>query len=204
MSFDQKAKDWDNDPKKLKRASDFAREIIDFLPYIAENTALEIGCGTGLLSFLLKDQFQKIHLTDTSKGMLEVLQEKITSQNITHFEPHYGDIIQDQVKLPAVNVIYTMMTLHHIEDLSLAFQKFYTLLLPDGYICIADLVTEDGSFHGPYPDFIHFGFDKTDLEQLMQQNGFKPVYYSECHIIEKMVNDEPKQFPLFLMIGKKE
>ena len=42
--------------------------------------ALDYGCGTGLLSFPLKDELGHITLNDNSAGMLEVVQEKILAR----------------------------------------------------------------------------------------------------------------------------
>ncbi len=45
------------------------------------------------------------------------------------------------------------MTLHHIQGVDEVCKNFDTLVKENGYLCIADLVREDGSFHSEYPDF---------------------------------------------------
>jgi hypothetical protein len=79
------------------------------------------------------------------------------------------------------------------------------MLNPGGYLCIADLVTEDGSFHSEHPDFDgHNGFDCYEIQIYLINNGFKIDYYKTCYKITKTVNNsETKQFPVFLVIGKK-
>lgn len=205
MNFDQKAQDWDNDPKKIERAAAFAQEIKTFMQPFPKRHALEVGCGTGLLSFMLQSEFDHITLTDTSEGMIQVLQEKIIQQGIRHFEPYLVDIMDTTQNFATMDVVYTMMALHHIHDLSKAFQTFNALLNPHGFVCIADLVTEDGSFHASLGDFDgHFGFDRADLQTLMRQNGFEEVFYKICYTIKKPIENGFKEYPLFLMIGKKK
>ena len=53
-NFDERAKDWDSDPKKVERARVVAEAIRAAIPLSKEITALEYGCGTGLLSFALQ------------------------------------------------------------------------------------------------------------------------------------------------------
>ncbi len=75
--FDERAQDWDNDIEKVERAGTLAKEIIDFIQPDKSFNALEFGCGTGLLSYQLKNVFKSITLVDTSEGMMKVLREKI-------------------------------------------------------------------------------------------------------------------------------
>ena len=93
--FDAKAKEWDKNLDKLKRAKAFAIEIIDYIKPDKTKNALEFGCGTGLLSFELKGAFNQITLADTSEGMIDVLKEKIKKQGIKNFKPFLGDVLQE-------------------------------------------------------------------------------------------------------------
>ena len=200
MSFNEQAKNWDNDPVKVERAKVFAKEIANFIPRDKKMKALEFGCGTGLLSFHLKDFFGSITLVDTSENMLEVLREKISRDYLSHFKPVLIDLINDDLNDSAFDVIYTLMTMHHITDIDKILKKFHTLLKPNGYLCIADLVKEDGSFHSGIPGFNgHNGFDKDELTTILNKNGFEDVSYKICYEIEK----DNRNYPLFLMIGEK-
>jgi len=82
-------------------------------------------------------------------------------------------------------------------------RTFHSLLKQDGYLCLSDLVKEDGSFHGPGED-VHHGFDRKELTGILQANGFSMDYYSECYTIEKEAGDTIKRYPIFLMIGRKK
>jgi len=202
--FDTKAKEWDKNPDKVIRAKKFADEIIAFIPKDKTNNALEYGCGTGLLSFELKDAFKTITLVDTSKGMIDVLKEKIEALNVTNFEPVLADLLEEKTEIANIDVLYMLMTLHHINDMDKAFKVFKNLINTNGYICIADLVEEDGSFHAPELNFDgHKGFSKKELSAKLADYGFIMEYYSEPHTIEKQQVSGIKKYPLFLMIAKR-
>lgn len=200
--FDTKAKTWDINPDKQQRAKVFADEINAFIRPNKQLNALEFGCGTGLLSFALKDVFKNITLVDTSVGMIDVLKEKIAEQRITHFSPVLADLLKDNTIIKDIDVVYTLMTMHHIHDLDTSFSVFHDLLNPNGYLCIADLVEEDGTFHKPELNFDgHHGFDKAKLCDRLKTHGFSVGYYNTPYIITK---ENGKTYPLFILIAQKK
>ncbi|MDP3358814.1 MAG: methyltransferase domain-containing protein [Lutibacter sp.] len=204
--FDQQAKEWDNDPKKTERAIIIAKEMIDFIQPNKTMNAFEFGCGTGLLSYQLKDFFGTITLADTSEGMIKVLQEKIANENISNFKPVLADLLEDGLAVieNEYDVIYTLMTLHHILDIDKILAIFNAMLKTGGYLCIADLVQEDGSFHTNVPGFDgHNGFDREKLCAVLSNHGFKVAFNEIPFEIEKEFDKKIRKYPLFLMICKK-
>lgn len=204
--FDKQAKEWDNDPKKTERAITIAKEMTDFIQPKKSMNAFEFGCGTGLLSYQLKDFFKTITLADTSEGMIKVLQEKISNENIKNFKQILVDLLEDDAVINenSSDVIYTLMTLHHILDIDKILRIFNAMLKTGGYLCIADLVQEDGSFHSNVPGFNgHNGFDRAELSAVLANHGFKIEYNKIPLEIEKEFDKKIKKYPLFLMICKK-
>lgn len=203
MSFDKEAKEWDLDPKKTERAVALASEILKNIHFPPDATAMEFGCGTGILSVQMKDVFQEITLVDTSKGMIDVLKEKIEANKLNHFHPLLIDLLADPLPKVHFDVIYTLMTMHHIRDIESILDIFHQLLNPGAYFCMADLVKEDGSFHND-PDFDgHNGFDRAELAKLMQQSGFEVVNYNIFYEIKREKGGKFETYPLFLMIARK-
>ncbi len=49
-NFDERAREWDSDPKKVERARAVAEAIRRSIPLSSGMNALEYGCGTGLLA----------------------------------------------------------------------------------------------------------------------------------------------------------
>lgn len=204
--FDQQAKEWDNDPKKTERAMIIAKEMADFIQPNNTMNAFEFGCGTGLLSYQLKDSFKTITLADTSEGMIKVLQEKIDDENIDNFKPLLVDLLKENavINKSKFDVIYTLMSLHHILEIDKILAIFNAMLKTGGYLCIADLVQEDGSFHTNVPGFDgHNGFDREKLSAVLSNHGFKVAYNEIPLEIEKEFDNKVRKYPVFLMICKK-
>ncbi|MCX6230140.1 MAG: class I SAM-dependent methyltransferase [Bacteroidetes bacterium] len=205
MTFDEKAKTWDDNPLFIERAKTIADEIRNFVKPAKTAEAFEYGCGTGLLSYFLQEDFANITLADTSKGMLEMLNTKIEKENIKNFHPLLLDLGTSEYKEKKFDVIFTSMAMHHVDDVSKVMHEFYEMLNPGGYLCIADLDKEDGSFHSHDPEFNgHFGFAKDVMEKHFTENGFTFLDYKTCLSIEKLFeNNQKKTYPVFLMTGKK-
>jgi ubiquinone/menaquinone biosynthesis C-methylase UbiE len=205
MNFDEKAKDWDKDPLKLERAKVFAGEILKILGSYRPETAVEYGSGTGLVSFQLKNEFRSIILADTSRGMMEVLEEKAKRENLTNFLPMLIKDSAELLSLPPADVVYTLLTLHHVKDLDTAFSVFGRIIKKGGYLFIGDLVTEDGSFHYRDPEFDgHKGFSTADLNRRLAKEGFESITDKIFYTIKRSDNGEIKEYPLFIIALKKK
>ncbi len=202
MNFDEKARQWDLNPMRHERARAVADAIRRQIPLHRRMTALEYGCGTGLLSFELCNELGNITLADRSAGMLDVLGEKIAAAQVTHLTPVQLDLLTDPLPTRRFDLIYSLMTLHHILDTRRILSCFHQLLLPGGYLCIADLDREDGSFHKE-PFEGHFGFDRQALGELTMAVGFEVLGFETVYEMVKMVDDQPRAYPIFLMTARR-
>jgi len=203
ISFDERAKDWDSDPAKVERARVVAEAIRAAVSLSPGMTALEYGCGTGLLSFALNQEFASITLADTSQGMLDVLSEKIKAAGVATMHPLRLDLSSDPLPDSRYGIIYSLMTLHHIPDTDKVLGRFHRILNAGGYLCIADLEKEDGSFHGADVTDVHKGFDRPALKHQLEAAGFSDITFSSVSAVRKPVDGLEKAFPLFLMIARK-
>ncbi len=202
-SFDERAQKWDQNPMRRERADAVAQAIRQHLPNRKDLRALEYGCGTGLLSFALQDDFAHITLADNAKGMLQELERKIHQAGIRHFSPLLLDLISQPPPAESFHVIYTLMTLHHILDLHSILGAFHHLLLPDGFLFIADLDEEDGSFHGSGFQG-HLGFDRSVLARYVQEAGFRNITFQTVYVIKRQTEDGENAYPIFLMTARRK
>ncbi len=201
--FDEQAKDWDSDPMRTERATAVAEAIRTTLPLTTRMSALEYGCGTGVLSFLLQPHLASITLADTSQGMLDVLSDKINTTGVKNMRPLKLDLVSDPLPASSFDITYSLMTLHHIPQIDPVLRKFYALLAPGGWLCIADLDAEDGSFHTPDTAGIHNGFERQALQKQVEATGFREINYTTPYKINKPVNGTNRVFPLFLLTARK-
>lgn len=199
--FDTKARDWDRNPVFIDRAEKIAAAIRAEVALNSTMTALDYGCGSGLLSFPLKDELGRITLKDTSAGMLAVLREKIAARGVTNMTVRQTDLTADPLPDERYDLIYSSMTLHHIPDTARILKVFHDLLNPGGHLCIADLDREDGSFHGIEVD-VHHGFDRDELAALARAAGFEDVRFRTVFDIVKPQTDGERAYPVFLMTAR--
>lgn len=200
--FDNKARQWDSNPVFRDRADKIAAAIRAEVAPHDGMSALDYGCGTGLLSFPLKDVLGRITLKDTSTGMLDVLREKIAEAGVTNMTVRQTDLTADPLPDERYDLIYSSMTLHHIPDTAKILAVFNHLLNAGGHLCIADLDREDGSFHGIEVD-VHHGFDRAELTRLALAAGFAEVRFRTVFEIVKQQETGERAYPVFLLTARK-
>jgi hypothetical protein len=71
--------------------------------------------------------------------------------------------------------------------------QFARLLAAGGHLCIADLETEDGSFHGADFDG-HRGFERPALTDELTRAGFTHIAFRDCTTMTRHGVD----YPVFL------
>ena len=200
MDFDDKAITWDSDPTKRERALAVAAALRQRVPLARDWRALEYGCGTGLLSFALHADLGELTLADSSPGMLAVLRGKIDATGLTHLHPLALDLLTDPLPADRYDLIYTLMTLHHVAEVARLLRTFHDLLRPGGWLAVADLDQEDGSFHGP--GFTgHNGFDRAALRAQLVDAGFGEVNFSTGYVMKKATDQGMREYPLFLAVA---
>lgn len=129
-NFAELALTWDDDPRRIERAKTVAAEIIKSIPDLSQKSGFEYGCGTGLLSFYLQPYLKHITLGDNSDGMLAILKQKIQNANIENMQPFKVDLAIDKIPDIKSDLVYALMTMHHIENIDEVIQAFYKILKP--------------------------------------------------------------------------
>lgn len=199
--FDERARTWDDDPKKVKRANDIAAAIAREVPLAPGMTGFEYGCGTGLVSFAMAESLGDITMADSSEGMLAVLGEKIVrygERDGRRMRAVKLDLSCEPLPAERYDIVYSAMTLHHIPDTAQVLRQFHGLLAPGGHLCIADLDAEDGSFHGLDVD-VHHGFDRAALGAQLRDAGFVDVRFDTALVMQR----PERAYPVFLAVGRR-
>jgi len=200
QDFDARAASWDDDPTKVARARAIADAILREVPLDDSMSALEYGAGTGLLGFMLRPRFADLTLADVSEGMLEVARTKIAAAGDPHVRAVNLDLMSGPLPDRRFDLVFSAMTLHHIADTQGILRRFHEVLKRPGLLCIADLDTEDGTFHGKGFDG-HLGFDRGELGKKARAAGFSSVRFTTAYEMTKTVADGERTFPIFLMVA---
>lgn len=202
-TFDEKASTWDSNPVNWERAEAIAGKIRQKIALTPQMVAMEYGAGTGILSFILKEDVKEITLMDNAMGMVQVMEEKIKKEQVDHLKPLFFNLENTRYEGKTFDLIFTQMVMHHVRDVKAMINRFYDLLNEGGHIAIADLYAEDGSFHGSGFDG-HQGFDIDNLGEILTSAGFKNVSHERCYVIHKQTEMHGlKDFPVFIITGTK-
>ena len=201
--FDSRARTWDINPVHQERSGAIAAKMLEMIPVNSRMRALEYGAGTGILGSMLAPHFKEIVLMDSSKEMVEVMKEKISDNSIENLNPVVADLEKGEYLGGKFDLIYSQMVFHHIKDVGSLLEKLYKLLKPGGYIAIADLYKEDGTFHGEGFSG-HNGFDVELLKSTLESGNFRHTKSETCFIMKKRVDNQVREFPVFLMVGRRD
>ncbi|HWP95682.1 MAG TPA: class I SAM-dependent methyltransferase [Syntrophomonadaceae bacterium] len=202
--FNTEAANWDENPGRIKMASDIARSISEAITMTSNMNVMDFGCGTGLLTLQLQPLVGSIIGVDSSPGMLQVLSKKIESQNLANVSTHHLDVEQGQNLKGFYDLVVSSMTLHHIQEIQPLIRQFYDVLLPNGYLCIADLDSDDGKFHESNEGVFHFGFDRDMMCRFFEEAGFEGIEVgTAAEILKPVAGEGGRLFTVFLIRGRK-
>ena len=203
--FDQSAAHWDAEPRRVVLAQAVGEAILRAAQPTEQMDVLDYGCGTGLLGLFLLSCVRTVTGADSSTGMLEVLGRKIAAEHLDRMTTMHLDLQHDPLPAERFDLIVTSMTMHHVADLERVLRAFHDLLRPEGILCLADLDSEPGVFHGPEAagTVHHFGFERTELRQRLEQIGFKRFQDVTAHVISRPISTgEEREFPVFLLTAR--
>ncbi len=201
--FDRASATWDEEPRRVKLAEELAAVIAAEVRLGPDMDVLDYGCGTGLVTLLLKPSVRSITGADTSGGMLEVLREKCRKQGLTNvrtalLQPGSGVASQGRFHL-----VVSCMTLHHVADVATLLRDFRTVLLPGGIVAVADLDKEDGGFHGDAIPAAHAGFGREEMAGMLEDAGFGDVRAITAAVIEKVsAGGCAREYSVFLITAR--
>lgn len=203
--FNALAAAWDDSPLRAGIARAAATAVAATLPLRADMQALEYGCGTGLVSVVLADRLGRIVAADVAEQMLAVLEQKRLAAGLDHLQTRRLDLTVDPLPAERFDLIFSSMTLHHIDDVPRLLGRLRDLLAPGGWLALIDLDSEDGSFHGPdVPGIFHTGFERAQLMDTLTALGLTEVRARTAHTVEKPgAGGEQRHFPIFLICAQR-
>ena len=191
--FAHKSKSWDMSSRRVKNARNIAELIVKNISLNKTMELMDFGAGTGLLSYFIAPYVKKITAVDNSPSMLLEFKNKC-NEFACKTEVIEKDLSTHTLDRKFDGII-SSMTVHHIKDLVDLFSKFYNMLNENGFIAIADLDTEDGSFHSDNTGVHHHGFDREVLKEIAEETGFREVSFDTASVISK----PHREFTVFLM-----
>ena len=201
--FDKEAATWDEEPRRVKLAKELFEAIRDQVPLKPSMAALDFGCGTGLVTLQLSPCVGQVTGVDSSQGMLEVIERKARSSQLTNVTTHRIDLESGDALDGSYDLVVSTMTLHHVRDITSLLAQFARVIKPQGHICLADLDSENGEFHGNNEGVFHNGFDRDQLKTALSDAGFSGLTdRTAAEIIKPAADGKLKSFSVFLIAGR--
>lgn len=204
VRFDKGAASWDSSPRRIKLARDVSDNIFNRINPKVGVRITDFGTGTGLILLSFSETASEMTGVDFSKGMLDVLEEKAAAAGITNLKTRVMDINHDDFEPESCDILTANMVTHHLPDPSVFYKKAYAALSKGGYLCVSDLVKEDGTFHeNPSDDIFHHGFDMDKVSESLTLAGFKNVEVHPAAEVIKESEGIKRIYPVYLATGMK-
>jgi 2-polyprenyl-3-methyl-5-hydroxy-6-metoxy-1,4-benzoquinol methylase len=187
--FKNKAESYEQDKHRVANVETIATSILNRIDFNPDMNIMDFGSGTGLLLEQIAPLVRHITAVDISQSMNQELEKKRASLEC-ELEIVEIDLTKSDLNGKFDGII-SSMTLHHVDDLKSMFAKLYSMLKPNGFIALADLETEDGSFHTEDTGVYHFGFSRKELMNLAAGADFRHIEVKPASTVHKSYGDYP-------------
>ena len=195
--FEEKAKEWDVNEMVRALSSAIGSAITDNVQLETHMKVMDFGAGTGLITSQVASHVANVAAVDVSQSMLDKLRAKPELQG--KVDTFCQDILQQPFGLE-FDLIVSAMAMHHVEDTDKMVQRFAEHVKSGAMVALADLDTEDGSFHPQDIEGVyHDGFDRAQLQGTMEKHGFTDIKFLTAHTVIKV----DKSYPIFLLTASK-
>lgn len=195
--FAHKADSYEQNPSRVDNVANIANAIIDAVALDPAMHLMDFGSGTGLLLERIAPHVGRITAVDVSPAMNRQLREKAGRLGCA-VDILEADLVAADLDV-RVDGIVSSMTLHHIEDVGAMFRTFHGLLREGGFIALADLDREDGSFHTEDTGVFHCGFAREELLAIARAAGFRDAAIVSASVVHKPQGD----YPVFLLTARR-
>ena len=201
--FDREAAAWDEKPLRVKLADEVVRAVVAAAHPGPDMEALDFGCGTGLVALRLAPLVRRLTGADGSEGMLGVFRAKAAAQGLENVQARPVALEGEPDLGGPYDLVVSSMTLHHVRDVAALVGHLARAVRPGGFLCLADLDAEDGSFHSDNTGVFHFGLDREQVAGLLEAAGFADVGQGTAATVEKPGPEGMRAYPVFLVWGRK-
>lgn len=193
--FAHKAGDYDKGANRQDNVDRIADGIRNRVALREDMEIMDFGAGTGLLLERIAPDVARMVAVDVSPSMIAELAKKQEGLPC-ELEMLERDLTRGALDRTFDGII-SSMTMHHIADIDAMFGRFHEMLKPGGFIAIADLDREDGTFHEEDTGVHHHGFDADTLRAAAENAGFHHVTVEPVSSFTKA----DREYPVLLVAG---
>ncbi|WP_168120833.1 class I SAM-dependent methyltransferase [Paenibacillus sp. HB172176] len=145
-------------------------------------TAIDFGCGTGLVGMGLLNEFKSLLFLDTSPNMIDQVKRKIAENSVRNADTLCFDFEKEGLSELQVDYIFMAQVLLHIPDIQLVLTRLYDALNAGGHLLIVDFDKNEKVVS----DMVHNGFDQAELKAIMTRIGYDNIKSETFYSGEKI------------------
>jgi trans-aconitate 2-methyltransferase len=107
-------------------------QVLERLELRGDETVLDAGCGTGLVTAALRDRLPNGHVIalDASPSMIAAAVERLGADRVTYLTHD----LMDPIPIEPVDAVFSTATFHWIPDHDRLFENLAAVLLPGGQL----------------------------------------------------------------------
>jgi len=153
----------------------------------------DLGSGEGLLSELLARRSKKVIAVDNSEKIVAFGAAKAKKNGLKNLEFRLGDLENPPIDPESVDLVILSQALHHAAEPNKAVAGAYKILKPGGQVMILDLLKHQFERAPELYGDRWLGFAESDLQQWLEQSGFKKI---EISVVAR--EEQPPHFETLL------
>lgn len=157
--------------ERIQLAKVSSNAISEYLVDAKSKTAIDFGCGTGLVGMNLLNDFNSMLFLDASQNMINQVKQKIADFNIRNVDTLCFDFEKEGRSDLHADYIFMAQVLLHINDVELVLSKLYDVLNVGGHLLIVDFNKNESIVS----DLVHNGFDQVKLTDIMTKIGYMDI-----------------------------
>ena len=231
--FNAQAAAWDSNPDVWTASTSAHQTIQKHFPHMTNYDVLEIGCGTGVLSFMMAPNIHTLTAVDAAEGMIEAFQQKLSKHpDVKNLRAVYAllvdpddariqpDPLKPDKSAPSnprrFDLVISHLVLHHVADLPALFSTMFGCLRSGGSVALTDYEDfgpEARKFHpeDKMDGVERHGLPRKGMEVMLKDAGFVDVKIETAFEMQKGVEsvpgggvkDEQMGFPFLICMGRK-
>jgi ubiquinone/menaquinone biosynthesis C-methylase UbiE len=167
--------------KWVMREDVFKRKLVSQARILPGMKVLDLGCGTGTLTVMLKEEYSNSSITglDGDAQVLEIAREKSGNMNIV-----WDQAMAYALPYPDASFerVVTSLVIHHLvsEDKRRAFQEVFRVLKPNGELYVLDFGAPHSGMARLITRYMHGLEEAADnfdglIPQFISEAGFESV-----------------------------
>jgi ubiquinone/menaquinone biosynthesis C-methylase UbiE len=190
--FDLIAESYDT-PERTRVANAVADAIRERLGESKGRTAIDYGCGTGLVGMQLLEDFSSILLVDASVNMVKQVKTKLEKPGIKNAKVRCHDFMTEVPAGLRTDCVILVQVLLHESDVTTLPARLRTVLVDGGRLIIVDFDKNDKVTSSE----VHAGFEQKELSCILSKLSFTGIRSETFFYSEKMLMDQAAS--LFIM-----